>query len=145
MTSKLCALTTLIKKARSSLVSPNSTCAQLPHNFRVYLRLVCEKNREEAFITYIKPLHCLKELREPIIFNSAVKVFILWRNARTSFNAYRRSVHVSLRSSEMCPQPAEALVVVGARRAKTTTTALSQDSVAKGLACLLLLVVKNRT
>ena len=31
MTSTLCVLTTLIKKARSSLVSANLTCAQLPH------------------------------------------------------------------------------------------------------------------
>ena len=34
----------LFNQVRSSLVSANSTCAQLSHNFRVHLRLVCEKD-----------------------------------------------------------------------------------------------------
>jgi hypothetical protein len=81
MTSELCLPTISIKKVRSSLFSVNSTCAQLPHNFRVYLRLVSEKDRAEAFITYIKPPSYLKGLCEPILFDSVVNGFILWRSA----------------------------------------------------------------
>jgi len=126
MTSKLCVLTTLIKKARSSLVSVNSTCAQLPHNFSMYLGLVCEKDRVGAFITYIKLPNWLKGLHEPILFDSVVSVFVLRQSARTSLDANRRSIHIALHLSEICPQATEAQLSSSVAVGMATTTAFSE-------------------
>ena len=66
----------------------------------MYLRFISEKDRAEAFITYIKPQHCLKGLREPITFDSVVNGFILWE-CKASLEVRRHRLHVALRLGEV--------------------------------------------
>jgi len=118
MRSNLCVLTILIKKARSSFVSVNVTCAQLPHDFSMYLRLISEMGRVEALITYIKPPNRLKRLRELILFASVAKVFVLWLSELASLDPYHRSIHDTVHVSEIYHKPQRHLmpsVAVGKR------------------------------